>query len=87
MAQASSSAIDKALISIAGIDRIAKLLLRIGVAIVFLWIGGLKWIKYEADGIIYFIANSPLMRWMIADPDNYKPHMNAEGTLVEPNRA
>lgn len=43
--------------------------------------------KYEADGIIPFIANSPFMRWMIGDPDGYKAHMNAEGVLNETNRA
>ncbi len=62
-------------------------LLRVGVIIVFVWIGGLKWFKYEADGIIPFVANSPFMRWMIGDPDGYKPHMNAEGVLNETNRA
>ena len=39
--------------------------------------------KYEADGIIPFIANSPFMR----DPDGYKAHLNAEGVLNETNRA
>ena len=55
--------------------------------IVLLWIGGLKWIKYEADGIVPFVATSPLMRWMIKDPENYKAHVNAEGVLNEANRA
>ncbi|AYD90344.1 DUF417 domain-containing protein [Actinomyces sp. 2119] len=69
------------------LERLSLTLLRIGVVIVFVWIGGLKWFRYEADGIIPFIANSPFMRWMIGDPDGYKPHMNAEGVLNEANRA
>ena len=47
---------------------------RIGVLIVLLWIGGLKWFKYEADGIVPFVATSPLMRWMIKDPENYEAY-------------
>lgn len=69
------------------LDRLSLTLLRLGVIVVFLWIGGLKWFKYEADGIIPFIANSPFMRWMIGDPAGYKPHMNPEGVLNEANRA
>lgn len=71
----------------ASLERLSVTLLRIGVIIVFVWIGGLKWFRYEADGIIPFIANSPFMRWMIGDPERYRPHMNAEGVLNEANRA
>ena len=35
---------------ISGLDRVAMTVLRIGVLIV-LWIGGLKWFKYEAYGM------------------------------------
>lgn len=73
--------------AISRLDRFALLLLRIGVAVVFLWIGGLKWFKYEADGIVPFMANSPFMSWLLGDPANYKAHMNAEGVLNEANRA
>ena len=52
---------------ISGLDRVAMTVLRIGVLIVLLWIGGLKWFKYEADGIVPFVATSPLMRWMIKE--------------------
>lgn len=79
--------LDKFAKAIVRIDRLALGLLRIGVAIVFLWIGGLKWFKYEADGIVAFMANSPFMRWMLGDPSGYASHMNAEGALVEANRA
>ena len=35
--------------------------LRFGLVLVLLWIGGLKFAKYEADSIVPFVANSPLM--------------------------
>ena len=73
--------------TITRLDRFAIFMLRLSVAVVFLWIGGLKWFKYEADGIVPFIANSPFMKWMIGDPANYKSHMNAEGALIDANRA
>lgn len=36
-------------------------LTRIAIFIVMAWIGGLKAFQYEADGIVPFVANSPLM--------------------------
>lgn len=68
-------------------DRLSLTLLRIGVLVVLFWIGGLKWFKYEADGIVPFVANSPFMKWMLGDPANYKAHMNPEGALIDANRA
>lgn len=68
-------------------DRIGVTLTRLGLIVVFLWIGGLKAVKYEADGIIPFVANSPFMSFLIADPGNYKSHKNPEGALVPENRA
>ena len=41
---------------------------RIGLIVVLLWIGGLKAFRYEADGIVPFVANSPLMSFWYADP-------------------
>jgi reactive chlorine resistance protein C len=34
---------------------------RYGLAIVLLWIGGMKFTAYEAEGIKPLVANSPLM--------------------------
>ncbi|MGN6136346.1 MAG: DUF417 family protein [Aureliella sp.] len=68
-------------------DRIGVTLTRLGLIVVFLWIGGLKAARYEADGIIPFVANSPLMNFLIADAENYKSHRNPEGALVPENRA
>ncbi len=39
--------------------------LRISIFIVMAWIGGLKAYQYEADGIVPFVANSPLMSFFI----------------------
>jgi uncharacterized membrane protein YkgB len=36
-------------------------LTRVAIFIVMAWIGGLKAFQYEADGIVPFVANSPLM--------------------------
>src|SRR3954453_3406902 len=36
---------------------------RYGLAIVLLWIGGMKFTAYEAEGIRPLVANSPLMSW------------------------
>ena len=37
---------------------------RYGLVIVLLWIGGMKFTAYEAEGIRQLVANSPLMGWM-----------------------
>ena len=36
---------------------------RYGLVIVLLWIGGMKFTAYEAEGIKPLVANSPLMSW------------------------
>ena len=40
-------------------------LTRIAIFIVMAWIGGLKAFQYEADGIVPFVANSPLMSFFL----------------------
>lgn len=77
----------KALTFAAGLDRYAVHVLRFGLIVVLLWIGGLKAFPYEADGIIPFVANSPFMSFFLAHPDQYAAHMNPEGVLNEANRA
>ena len=68
-------------------DRLGVTVTRVGLIVVLLWIGGLKAFKYEADGIIPFVANSPTMSFLLKDPGNYKAHKNPEGALVPENRA
>lgn len=35
--------------------------IRVAILVIFVWIGGLKYFHYEADGIVPFVANSPFM--------------------------
>lgn len=62
-------------------------LTRLGIIVVLLWIGGLKIIPYEAEGIVPFVANSPFMSFLMDQPQDYKAHMNPEGKLVPENKA
>lgn len=71
----------------ARMDRIGITITRLGLIVVLLWIGGLKAFRYEADGIIPFVANSPFMRFLINDPASYASHKNPEGALEPANRA
>ena len=68
-------------------DKVGVTLTRIGLIVVLLWIGGLKAFRYEADGIVPFVANSPFMSFFYADGENYKAHKNPEGVLNVENRA
>ena len=62
--------------------------LRVGILVVFVWIGALKFTHYEADGIVPFVANSPFMSFFYAkDAPEYQQHKNKEGELVLENRA
>lgn len=72
----------------AGAERVGISLTRFGLIVVLLWIGGLKIFKYEADGIVPFVANSPAMSFFYKYPaPEYKTHMNPEGVLNPENRA
>ncbi len=71
----------------ARMDRAGVAVTRLGLIVVLVWIGGLKAFRYEADGIVPFVANSPTMSFFYADPGNYKAHKNPEGALVPENRS
>jgi uncharacterized membrane protein YkgB len=71
----------------ANLDRVGIAVTRIGLIVVLVWIGGLKIARYEADGIVPFVANSPFMSFFYAHPDEYQQHKNPEGALVPANRA
>ena len=61
-------------------------LTRWGIVIVLLWIGGLKAFKYEAVGIVPFVANSPTMNFFYKyEAPEYKKHMNKEGEYKPEN--
>lgn len=70
---------------IARLEDMAKNATRFGIVVVFIWIGGLKFFTYEADGIVPFVANSPFMSFFYNTPDAYKTHQNKEGELVQAN--
>ncbi|WP_232494273.1 reactive chlorine resistance membrane protein RclC [Novosphingobium kaempferiae] len=61
--------------------------MKIAIAVVFLWIGWLKFIPYEADSITPFVANSPFMSFFYAHPAEYAAHLTREGMLNEAHRA
>ncbi len=46
-------------------DRVGLTLIRLSIAIVFIWIGLLKFVPYEADSITPFVANSPVMSFFL----------------------
>lgn len=59
---------------------------RIAIFIVMVWIGGLKAFQYEADGIVPFVANSPLMSFFYnKDAPEYTAYKNPEGKTVQKN--
>ncbi len=74
-------------------------LMRISIFIVMAWIGGLKAFQYEADGIVPFVINSPVMNFFYHNAgkqalDNngklvpeYQIFKNPEGKVVLKNIA
>src|SRR5690554_2361475 len=59
---------------------------RVAILIVMVWIGGLKAFQYEADGIVPFVANSPLMSFFYTkDAPEYQQYKNPEGKTVQQN--
>ena len=43
----------------ANAQRLGLGMIRVAILIIFVWIGGLKFWNYEAEGIVPFVANSP----------------------------
>lgn len=55
-------------------------LIRISILIIFVWIGGLKFWNYEAEGIVPFVANSPFMSFFYnKSAPEYKEYKLKEG--------
>lgn len=81
--------LNKALTVVAGRDshRSGIAAMRVAIAIIFLWIGWLKFQPYEADSITPFVANSPLLRFFYAHPADYAAHLTKEGVLIPAQRA
>lgn len=71
----------------ASLDRVGMGMLRLGLVIVLVWIGGLKFARYEADSIVPLVANSPLMSFFYNHPaPEYRPYMNREGERIAAHR-
>jgi uncharacterized membrane protein YkgB len=71
----------------ARLDRLGVTVTRIGLVVVLVWIGGLKAFKYEDEGIVPFVANSPFMSFFYKAPaGEYRQHLNREGEPVPANR-
>ena len=79
--------IDNILFFLARSDRFAFGAMRVAIAIVFLWIGFLKYAPYEADSITPFVANNPVMSLFYVHPEDYRAHLTHEGELVPAQRA
>src|SRR5690554_5004231 len=61
-------------------------LARIAIFIVMAWIEKLKAFQYEADGIVPFVANSPVMSFFYAKKaPEYQNYKNPEGKTVQKN--
>src|SRR5258705_9943225 len=67
----------------ARLDRVGMGMLRLGLVVVLLWIGALKFANYEADSIVPLVANSPLMSFLYHYPaPEYRQYMNKEGEVI-----
>lgn len=59
-------------------------LMRVAILIIFVWIGGLKFWNYEAEGIVPFVANSPFMSFFYSkNAPEYKDFKLKEGEWNE----
>jgi len=65
----------------ARLDRFGFGMLRLGLVVVLCWIGGLKAANYEAEGIVPFVANSPLMNFFYHHPAPEYRQQNPAGGL------
>lgn len=86
----------KFLQALAGSQKYFANYVSVAIFIVMAWIGGLKVVQYEADGIVPFVTNSPFFSYMyskkeIVDNGNgkmvaeYNLHKNPEGLVVPKN--
>lgn len=62
--------------------------IRIAIFIIFIWIGGLKFWNYEAEGIVPFVANSPFMNFFYEkEAPEYKDYKLKEGEFDAKKKA
>jgi len=80
------SYLDMILSWLAKSDRLGFALMRVAIAIVFIWIGAVKFTPYEADSITPFVANNPVLSLFYEHPEQYKSHLTREGELIPAQR-
>ncbi|MCH4155522.1 MAG: YkgB family protein [Muribaculaceae bacterium] len=57
-------------------------IMRVAILVIFVWIGGLKFFNYEAEGIVPFVANSPFMSFFYTQKaPEYKQFKLKEGEV------
>jgi uncharacterized membrane protein YkgB len=62
--------------------------LRFALVLVLVWIGALKFARYEAESIVPLVDNDPVLRVLYRyPPPAYRPYMNREGDVVPAHRA
>lgn len=86
--EAHASVVTRILTIASRLDRVGMAMLRTGLVVVLMWIGGLKFASYEADSIVPLVANSPLTSFLYHHPaPEYRHYINKEGELKLANRA
>ncbi len=77
----------RALKAAASAQKLGINLIRVAILIIFVWIGGLKFWNYEAEGIVPFVANSPFMSFFYSnDAPEYMDYKLREGEFDEAKR-
>ena len=61
-------------------------LTRVGLVVVLVWIGGLKMYRYEDEGIVPFVANSPVMSFFYRQPAGRIPQAHEPGRRGGPGQ-
>ncbi|ADV44175.1 DUF417 family protein [Bacteroides helcogenes] len=68
----------------ASVQKLGINLIRVAILVIFVWIGGLKFWNYEAEGIVPFVANSPFMSFFYTkNVPEYKEYKLKEGEFNE----
>ena len=86
----------KFLQALAGSQKYFANYVSVAIFIVMAWIGGLKVVQYEADGIVPFVTNIPFFSYMYSKKEivdngkgkmvaEYNLHKNPEGLVVPKN--
>ena len=67
---------------VAGSQLLGLGMIRVAILIIFVWIGGLKFWNYEAEGIVPFVANSPFMSFFYNEKaPEYRQYKLPEGSF------